>query len=362
MARRSRGEGTVFWSDAEQRWVAQITLPNGKKKSKLSKTQSEARKWLLEQRKAVQDNVYLTDESYTVSNFMDRYFADVAEHTLAPRTVLSYMNMRKHIEPALGNVKLSQLRVDHLQKLYSDKLVEGLSRRTVQYIHQFLHTVLNVAVKWGLLIRNVADLADAPSQEKEPATILTAPQVKQLLEIVKGTKFYALYMTAITLGLREGELLALTWGDVDFDHRRIQINKQLQYIPGEGLSVKMPKTKTSVRNLPLPEITCTALQNLFRDDPKKVGLIFHTSADTPYSPRNILRHFHGLLKKMDLPIMPFHNLRHTCASFHLAAGTNPKVVQEILGHSSVSVTLSVYSHLLPGVGEEAAGRMNKVFE
>jgi len=121
MKRRGKNEGSVYWLESAQRWCAQLTLPNGKKKTKKAKTQGEVKKWLLEQRKAVQDNVYLTDETYTVSRFMDRYFEDIAEHTLAPRTILSYRNIRKHIEPGLGDVKLSQLRVDHLQKLYSDK-------------------------------------------------------------------------------------------------------------------------------------------------------------------------------------------------------------------------------------------------
>jgi integrase len=107
----------------------------------------------------------------------------------------------------------------------------------------------------------------------------------------------------------------------------------------------------------MPEITYAALKEVYK---RETGLIFHTSVGTPYSPRNILRHFHALLKSMDLPRMPFHNLRHTCASFHLAAGTNPKVVQEILGHSSVTVTLSTYSHLLSGVTEEATRKINNI--
>jgi len=159
-----------------------------------------------------------------------------------------------------------------------------------------------------LVVRNVADLADAPSQDKNPATILTAAQAKQLFDVVREDRLYPLYICAVTLGLREGELLALTWDDVDFVNRRIRINKQLQYIPGQGLSVKRPKTKTSIRTLPLPDMTYQVL----KDYQKPNGLIFSTGVGTYFSPRNILRHFHQTLKKMDLPIMPFHNLRHSC--------------------------------------------------
>ena len=352
-----------MWFDEKiNRWVGQLTMPDGKKRTKKAKTQSEVKKWLLEQRKAVQDGLYLQDDSYTVSRFLDRYFADIAEHKLAPRTILSYQNLRKYIEPTLGNLKLSALRADHLQKLYSDKLNEGLSHGTVQTIHQFVHLVLNYALKWGLVVRNVADQADAPGTNKEPATVLTAAQANRLLEIAKEDTFqwYTLYLCAITLGLREGELLAMDWNCVNWEKHTIRVEKQLQYLPGKGLIIKSPKTRGSYRTLPLPDVTYQAL--LDHAPASKVGLIFHTSVGTPYNPRNVLRHFHALLKKMDLPTMPFHNLRHSCASFHLMLGTNPRVVSELLGHSSSTITLNLYSHLLPGVGEEAAKKMSTIFD
>lgn len=360
--RRAKNEGSVYWLESAQRWCAQLTLPNGKKKTKWAKTQGEVKKWLLEQRRAVQDNNYLTDESYTVSKFLDRYFKDVAEHTLAPRTVLSYMNLRKHIEPTLGNLKLSELRADHLQKLYSDKLNAGSSHGTVQTIHEFVHLFLNHALKWGLVVRNVSDMVDVPSSNKEPATVLTGDQAKRLLELAKeeSLTLYTLLLCAISLGMREGELLALDYSSVNWEKHTIRVERQLQYIPGKGLIIRSPKTKSSYRTLPLPDITYQALLELCGSHGS--GLIFHTSVGTPYSPRNILRSYHRILERMDLPIMPFHNLRHSFASFHLALGTNPRVVSELLGHSGINITLGLYSHLLPGVAEESAKRMDTVFK
>jgi len=358
--RRSRGEGTIFYSEKASRWIGQLTMPDGRKKSKKSKSQGEVKKWLLTQRKALQEGNYLKDESYTVEAFLDRYIADVATNTLSIRTLLSYKYLIKnHIVPEIGSIKLSQLRPEHLQVLYTKKLNEGLSRRTVQYIHQFLHTSLRVAYKWGLVLRNVADLADAPASDKKPTIILTATQAKKFLETVREDRLYALYVCAISLGLREGELLALEWSDIDFKKHTLDVNKQLRYIPGQWLSIGPPKTKTSFRNLPLPEIALSAL--LEHQKNSSGTLIFATGNGTPYSPRNILRHFQKTLTKMGLPKMPFHNLRHSCASFHLAMGTNPKVVQALLGHSSVGITLSTYSHLLPGVSEEAAKNIDKIF-
>jgi integrase len=358
--RRATGEGTVYWSERYQRWVGQLTFPGGKKGTKFGKSQAEVKKWLLEKRKGIQDGAYVPDERYTIERFLRRYWEDIAQSSLSPRTLLSYQYLiANHINPTIGSIKLTSLRVDHLQKLYTDKLNSGLSRRTVQYIHQFLHMVLNYAVKWGLVIRNVADLAQAPAQENEPVEVLSASQAKAFLEQVRDDRLYALYACAISLGLREGELLALDWSAVDWINRTITINKQLQYLPGRGLVVKTPKTKQSRRVLPLPEVAYQAL-----DEERKVSRsekVFATSRGTYYYPRNLLRHFHATLRKMGLPRMPFHNLRHTCASFHLLVGTNPKIVSEILGHSSVAITLSTYSHLLPGVAEEATKKIDYLF-
>lgn len=358
--RRSRGEGTIFYSKKVSRWIGQLTLPDGRKKTKKGKTQGEVKKWLLTQRKAVQDGNYLKDDFYTVEAFLNRYIADVATNTLSPRTLISYKYLIKnHIVPEIGSIRLSQLRPERLQALYTKKLSERLSRRTVQYIHHFLHTSLRIAYKWGLVLRNVTDLAEAPASDRKPTAILTATQAKKLLQTVRGDRLYALYVCAISLGLREGELLALDWSDIDFKNRTLRVSKQLQYIPGQGLSIKPPKTKTSFRTLPLPDIALSAL--LAQKENSTGPLIFATSRGTPFSPRNILRHFHLTLDKMGLPRMAFHNLRHSCASFHLAMGTNPKVVQALLGHSNVGITLSTYSHLLPGVSEEAAKNIDKVF-
>jgi len=244
--RRSRGEGTLYYSDKIARWIGQLTLPNGKKNGK---TQGEVKKWLLEQRKQLQEGVYVTDDTITVATFLDKYIRDVATSTLSPRTIISYQYLIKnHINPCIGSIRLSLLRPEHLQTLYSKKLEEGLSRRTVQYIHQFVHTSLKVACKWGLVLRNVADLAQAPNTERKTPVILTATQqVNELLETVREDRLYALYVCAVSLGLREGELLTLNWADVDFKKRTLRVDKQLQHISSQKIIIKSPKTITSLR-------------------------------------------------------------------------------------------------------------------
>jgi integrase len=151
----------------------------------------------------------------------------------------------------------------------------------------------------------------------------------------------------------------LVWSDIDFEKKTVIINKQVQYIPGKGISVKHPKTKSSLRTLPLPDVALNALK-----DHKAFSngrLVFSTGKGTYFYPRNILRHFQNTLEKLEMPKIPFHNLRHSCASYHLALNTNPKIVSALLGHSSVTITLNTYSHLLPGVSEDAVKNIDQIF-
>src|SRR5688572_21888384 len=208
MKRRQKGEGSIWWSSKQSRWIGQFTLPDGRKRTKFAVTQKEVKKWLLNERKAVHDGAYLSKDSETVESFFRRYIEDVARHNLAPRTLITYsIVIRMHILPEIGGIKLTQLRPEHLQSLYTKKINEGKSRRTVQKIHNIIHMVLQLAYSWGLLLRNVADLAQPPSPEKTMPVVLTVPQINQLLESVRGTREYALYACAASLGLRKGEIL-----------------------------------------------------------------------------------------------------------------------------------------------------------
>ncbi len=160
--RRAHNEGTIYQRE-DGLWVAQISMPNGRRKSKYGKTQRAVREWLEEQKGALKDGVWVESEKITLGTFLDRYLSDVAAHTLRPKSFDSYAYLvRNHIKPELGDIKLSLLRPDHVQNLYSQKLNQGLSRRSVQYIHAVLHKALSQAEKWGLVVKNVADVVDAP--------------------------------------------------------------------------------------------------------------------------------------------------------------------------------------------------------
>jgi integrase len=252
--RRARGEGSIF-KEKSGFWCAKIVLPNGIEKRKRSKSQKEVREWLQVQRQAIQTNLTISNDKALFGDYLDYFMETVAVHSLAPSTIRSYGYLiRDHIKPDLGQIRLVDLRPDHLQSLYSRKLDSGLSRRTVQYIHAVIRRSLNQAVKWEMLYRNPTDAVSPPRPLRKPPQTLTVEQVKVFLESVEGHPYYPIYLLAVTTGMRKGELLGLHWEDVDLDRKSISIRHTLIEIQGK-VHLGQPKSKREIdRTSPLREI------------------------------------------------------------------------------------------------------------
>jgi integrase len=367
--RRSRGEGSLYYWEEKKLWVAKFTLPNGKRKTKYSKTQKEAREWLQNSLNQLRQGVFIADDKVTVSQFFERYMNDFAKYSLKPSTYHNYeMMIRLYINPDIGNIRLTQLRVDNLHFLYAKRRSEGLSDRMVQYVHGILHRTLNKALKWGLITVNPADLAEAPTNKKKEMKVWTAEQVKTFLNYLKDDRWLAIYMTACGTGLREGELLGLSWSNVNLEEGNLKVTQSLYYIPRIGLVFSEPKSEKSRRLIMLPDFVIEALkahkvrQDELRKSPnwKGNGLVFTTNIGTPISPRNLVRHFKQKTKEANLPDIRFHDLRHSFASILLEKNVHPKIVQEILGHSNITLTLNTYSHIIPTMQKEAMKTIDKI--
>lgn len=355
---RGKGEGTLF-KEKTGLWVAEISLPGGKRKRKRAKTQSEVKAWLLAQREAVRDGMVVENDKLTFGQFFDRYYQDILTHNVQPKTLESYESIsRIHILPALSAYRLSAITPQLLQSLYADKLKSGLSPRTVHYIHTLIHKALKQALKWGMVTRNVADLVDKPSQKRKAPNVWSADQANRFLNEINGHRWYPIYVIAIYCGLREGEILGLRVEDIDLMKRTLYVRQAVQYLLGKGLIIKEPKSEAGKRSVTIPGFAVAVLTDHLLLIKKDSGLIFTTGNDTPISPRNLIRHFKSVIGELDLPDIRFHDLRHTHASLLLAAGVNPKVVQERLGHSSVTLTLNTYSHVMPGLQEAAADKFD----
>lgn len=361
MKRRANNEGTIF-QESSGLWVAEISLPGGKRKRKRSKIQRVVREWLLAQRDAARDGLVVENDKVTLGDFLDRYIRDIGEHTLRPKTLEAYNYLiRMHIKPDLGSVRLSQLRPEHLQTLYSQKLNSGLSHRTVQFMHSILHKALEQATRWGLVVRNVSDLVDPPVVKRKAPDTLSADQVNQFLDQVKASRFYPMYCLAF-VGLREGEILDLHIEDFDRVEHTIHIKHAVQYLVGKGLVITEPKTEKARRSIKLPDFVYDPLVQHVDQQNRNQGLMFVTSAGTPFSPRNFFRDYKEQLEAAGLPDIRFHDLRHTTATLLLSQNVHPKVVQELLGHSQISLTMDTYSHVMPGLQEEAVNKIDTLLK
>ena len=366
--RRSRGKGSIF-RRKDGLWAAEVTLPSGKKMTKYSKVQKVVRDWLQEQQNGLRQGIWSDAESVTVQTFLERYKADVVLHTLRPKTQETYtIIIDTHLVPEIGRIKLNALRPDHLQKLYSDKLKAGKSRRTVQHIHAVVHRALTHAVKWGLVPRNVADAVEAPRPQQKPPEMLTEAQALSFLDYVKDDPLYPLWLTLFSTGMRKGEVLGLRWSDVDMAAGIIHVSQVAQAVHKRGTMISEPKTDQSRRSIGLPPMTVAALKvhkertaryqdfEYFKDQ----DLVFCTKRGTPFGSRNLLTYFHRALVKAGLPTVTLHSLRHLHATMLLKAGLHPKIVQSRLGHSQIGMTMDLYSHVMPGMDEKATDEISRV--
>jgi integrase len=310
------------------------------------------------------------DIPLTLASYVSSWLEGSAKLCLSPRTYASYTEiMRMHVLPALGSIPLDQLSPMHVQDLLSRKLAEGLSPRTVQYIRAVLRSALTRAVKWEMATRNAAALAQGPRLDHHEVTPLSPERARALIAASDSERLGAMFVLALHTGLRLGELSGLRWADVDLEEGLLQVRFQLQRIEGT-LQLVEPKTRRSRRTVYLSREAVASLaghrerQSGEREQagagPWEHDLVFTNANGSPLDKKHVHRGFMKVLKRAGLPKMRFHDLRHTCASLLLAQNVHPKVVQELLGHSQISVTLDIYSHVMPTARRQAADVLDDV--
>ena len=369
MAKRANNEGSIF-RRRDGRWTASITVGGGKRKAYYGKTQGEVLRKLTAARKARQDGLPLVGERQTLGNYLSGWLADV-EPSLRPRTWLRYEQLvRLHTLPDLGAVPLARLSPQQLQRLYASSLQKGLSPASVIHLHAVLRRALGQALRLGLVARNVALLAVPPRLARREMTTLSPEQARQLLQAAAGDRLEALYTLALSTGMRQGELLALRWRDVNLGSGALRVVGTLQQTP-HGFRVCEPKTARSRRQVLLTQTAVSALRRHRARQAEErllVGpawgsddFVFTTEAGEPESGPNVTHRFYTFLARSGLPHIRFHDLRHTAATLMLARGVHPKVASEMLGHSNISVTLDLYSHVTPTMQRAATEALDEIF-
>ena len=369
--RRGNSEGSIY-KRKDGRWAATLTLgyEGGKRRRKTfyGRARREVEGKLTGARQAQREGLPVPSDRLTVGKFIEDWLELTVRASRWPSTYDSYRTIcRLHILPVLGSVPLSRLTPQHVQSLLNTKAATRLSARTVRYIYTVLRAALGQAVKWGALPRNVATLVDPPRRQAQEVKALTPEQAARFLEEAREHRHEALFVLAVSVGLRRGEVLALRWQDVDLNRRTLTVRHSLQRIEGRLQCVE-PKTPQSSRTVPLPARATEALrQHRVRQAEARLaagpvwedeGFVFTTAHGTPLDGRNVLRALQGLLRETGLPVVSFHALRHTCASLLLTEGVHPRVVMETLGHSDVRMTLNVYSHVTEPLLRLAADRMD----
>lgn len=365
------GVGDRITKRKDGRFMARYTVQAAdgpKRKTIYGKTYKEVEKALTAARADADKGLVYDAGKLTVGEYLSLWLKDSVKDTVRQRTYEGYEHMvDRHISPAIGRVKLSGLTPAHVRGLYRQKLDSGLSPRTVLYAHTTLNKALSQAVADGLIPRNVCAAVKAPQPRKAEIRPLNREQVRTLLDTIRDDKLEAVLTVAVSAGLREGELLALKWEDVDLDTGKLQVRRTLSEARS-GRIFEAPKSGTG-RSIRLTQKAIQALRThrkrqleermergeLWEDH----GLVFPSEIGTPMGARNLQRAFKIRLKRAGLPqTTRFHDLRHTCATLLLKQGVNPKFVQELLGHADIALTLNVYSHVLPDMGDAAAGAMD----
>jgi len=341
---------------------------------------AEAQRRLRELLLSVEQGAYVKSDRITVAQFLEEWLQDYVATNTAPRTAERYQEIvRVHLIPALGSLPLLSLRPHHIQKYYAEAMESGrrdgkggLSALTVHHHHRVFYEALRYGVKHGILIRNVAEAVDAPHPEHKELGILSASDVQLILDACKETPYYVLFFTLAYTGLRRSELLGLRWEDVDLQKSTLSVVRSLHQLRGGKYIFSEPKTKRSRRQIALsPSLTIVLWEHRLKQEHARkllgeplesTDLVFSHPDGRPIRPDSVTRAFPEIAKSVGLRDVRLHDLRHAHATILLQQGVNPKIVQERLGHSSVSTTLDIYSHVLPGLQEAAACQFDESFE
>jgi integrase len=330
------------------------------------RTRQEVSQKLTAALRDLQQGLPLVSKRQQVAHYLEDWLR-WTRSTVRPKTYISYEGcVRRHIVPAIGQLTLDRVTPQHIQELLDTKLADGLSSQSVVHIRGVLRRALGRAVKFGLIPRNVAVLVDPPRLTHKEIRPFSPEEARAFLHAIEGDRLECLCTLALTTGLRRGELLALTWQNVDLERAELHVRYGLDRFEGKLQLVEV-KTNRSRRVVSMPRMAVAALR-LHR--PRQLedrllagsrwhetGFVFTTSIGTPIEPRNVSRSFHCLLKRAGLPRSRFHDLRHSFATMLLIQGTSPRVVMEMLGHSQISLTMNTYSHVMPALQQDAAARL-----
>lgn len=370
---RERGRGT---------WAVVIELArseSGRRRQKwhtVKGTKRDAERELTRLLNDLQTGLYAEPGRLTVAAYLRQWLADDVCHRLSGRSLERYESeVRHHLIPHLGSDRLTSLAPLSIQRCYSQLRQNGrcdgkggLSEQSVRLVHTVLYQALKQAVRWQLLVRNPAEAVEPPRPRAREMTAFLPEQVALLLKEAAGTRLYVALLLALATGMRRNEILALRWANVDLKAGKLYVRQSLEKTK-TGIRFKEPKTAKGRRPIDLPQVAVEALVKHKGEQARarlELGPAYHDQDlivcrpdGRPATPSVVSRFFRDLARRLDMPSLRFHDLRHTHATLLFLQGEHPKIVSERLGHSAIAITLDRYSHVLPDMQRETAVRLDE---
>ncbi|MCM0622455.1 tyrosine-type recombinase/integrase [Nocardioides bruguierae] len=307
----------------------------------------------------------------TIETYMDEWLHQIVVHRVRPTTHKTYVFMvNRYIVPGIGKTKIDAITARQLRLFYDKLRKAGTGERTIRYVHTTIRAAVEDAVREEILDSNPAKLVRLPAAPKTEVKPLDVDEIKQLLRFHRDKPHYALLVTLALLGLRRSEALGLRWEDVDLDGETLQINRGLHRIDGQ-LTTMPTKTARSRRTVPLPGLVLTALKDQQQQqaderdkhgmDWQDTGYVFTTGIGTPLDPRNTTRLVQAACRAANVRVVRLHDFRHGCISVLLSLNVPPRTAMEIVGHSSIEMTMNVYGHVSQTDRRAALDQINDLF-
>lgn len=273
---------------------------------------------------------------------------------------MGYMN--NHILPELGHMKMIKIAPKNIVDFYNAKVEEGLSPGTIHNIANLLHKVFRFAAEWGIVNKNPVQAVGKPTYKSKQHTIWTTDEVQTFMEGTANSRFHIFYVLALTTGIRAGENAALQWRHIDFNNGTVSIQQTVE-VTKNNIAIKdTPKNSSSRRLITLPQFVVKLLREYkLKQSPNRLDLITPGIKNELLYPSVLTASFKLECQQLKMPKIRVHDMRHTHATILLQMGVNPKVVQERLGHASITTTMNTYSHVIPSMQKETADKLDEVF-
>lgn len=377
--RRPQGDGTIR-KRADGRWEGRIIIGHKKNgspmfKSVFGKTQKSTLKQLHQLIDLYRD-VDLTEECrMTLGEWLDKWLDEYMLFTIKESTLRSYRTMADHyIKRYIGNKQLVYLTTADIQRLYNKIKKEGrvvthpihkkqLSDSMVRSVHMLLHQALDVAVKERLIVRNPTQGTTIPKQRKTEKQVLNDNQLEIFLNAIKEEPYwYDFFYVEIMTGLRRGEICGLKWEDINFIENTLSVKRSISKKAGGGIVVGETKTGAGMRTMVIPPSVVEILEQRKTKSMSEWIFPYPINPTNPLNPDLAYRKLHGILQKAELPLIRFHDLRHTFATHAMQGGVDAKTLSGILGHTDASFTLDTYTHVTSDMQRNASVVVNTMMQ